>query len=450
MSAGEGKKIFIMNIYHTLQGNFMEMFDIIINIFENYLLGFLCYILMTKKENRSIISVFVLGGILTIETMISNHYINYDYFLDIVTNATIIIFAFYYSKDSLVYKLTISFIPLTLLYICNTSVFILFSFMYQLSISKLISGGYYVSIVIVSKMIFAFFAVLIYYMKQKGYFNDFHLISNSWWPIVMISFHICVVIDILLGSLYTERIAKTQILITLFALLFIMISLCILFRTVQKENLEKSRMNLQLELFKNDRENYKHDLDFFKQLKTMKHDMKHVYIYIGTLIQAKDYTKLNEVIKKNVELLCNDHDYKITNHSIFDMVLKHKLSIAEQKNIEMNFDIRIPDTLPIDDQDLYILLSNLLDNAIENCDEKKALISVSAEFKNRNLIIIIRNTIKNTVLAKNKNLNTTKKDKKVHGYGISSVKSIVNKNSGFVSFYEEGNFFVCKVILKVK
>ncbi|RGC14251.1 hypothetical protein DXA09_21160, partial [Absiella sp. AM54-8XD] len=37
----------------------MSSFDIVINILESFLLAFLCYALMTKKDNRSIFCIIL-------------------------------------------------------------------------------------------------------------------------------------------------------------------------------------------------------------------------------------------------------------------------------------------------------------------------------------------------------------------------------------------------------
>lgn len=131
------------------------------------------------------------------------------------------------------------------------------------------------------------------------------------------------------------------------------------------------------------------------------------------------------------------------------MVLKEKLCWAKKQNIILKTDIRLPDTIAIDDLDLYILLSNLLDNAIENCDKGVAKIDMIAELKNEFLIITVCNPIIESVLKGNHKIKTTKKDKDNHGYGISSMNKIAKKYSGKIEFKEEQNYFISKVILRM-
>lgn len=45
----------------------------------------------------------------------------------------------------------------------------------------------------------------------------------------------------------------------------------------------------------------------------------------------------------------------------------------------------------------------------------------------------------------NPELHTTKGEKKLHGVGLRSVKSVIKKYNGMMSFYEEHDMFVIDV-----
>ena len=65
------------------------------------------------------------------------------------------------------------------------------------------------------------------------------------------------------------------------------------------------------------------------------------------------------------------------------------------------------------------------------------------------LRIVIQNRVSESVLSRNKMLSTTKDNTKLHGFGIQSVESTVEKNDGMFSFYEESGWFVADVMLKL-
>lgn len=102
----------------------------------------------------------------------------------------------------------------------------------------------------------------------------------------------------------------------------------------------------------------------------------------------------------------------------------------------------------IDDIDLCNLLGNMLDNAIEAakvCD--KGYIEVSINSDENKLLVIIANSIMQSVLKPNKELASTKQDRERHGYGIKTIKSIAGKYGGVAKFYEEDKMFYCQVLM---
>ncbi len=62
--------------------------------------------------------------------------------------------------------------------------------------------------------------------------------------------------------------------------------------------------------------------------------------------------------------------------------------------------------------------------------------------------ILVSNSIETSVLTDNENLETSKKDKELHGIGIKTIKEIVKKYDGMIQFYEEEKEFCCHILLK--
>ena len=68
--------------------------------------------------------------------------------------------------------------------------------------------------------------------------------------------------------------------------------------------------------------------------------------------------------------------------------------------------------------------------------------------KSEVLCLRIENTTRDNVLESNKNLETTKINKENHGYGLESVKSILNNYHGELTFTMKETFFESLAILK--
>ena len=103
----------------------------------------------------------------------------------------------------------------------------------------------------------------------------------------------------------------------------------------------------------------------------------------------------------------------------------------------------------IADIDLYILISNLIDNSVEAAKKiKEALISILIYSNERYIYIEIGNSTDNNVMKNNPKMKTTKDNKLLHGYGIENIRDIINKYHGEIEYKNQTDtYIVCKVIL---
>ena len=91
-----------------------------------------------------------------------------------------------------------------------------------------------------------------------------------------------------------------------------------------------------------------------------------------------------------------------------------------------------------------------MDNAIEALStEQRKEVKIDILQKGEYAILNIQNYCSRSVLKTNPNLVTTKKDVKNHGYGLNSVKRIVKKYGGAITFYEENDYFYVNIMLEI-
>ena len=92
--------------------------------------------------------------------------------------------------------------------------------------------------------------------------------------------------------------------------------------------------------------------------------------------------------------------------------------------------------------DMVVLLSNLLDNAIEACqqyDKGDKAIHVMAVAQ-QDFFISVRNTSEPVVIISG-SIPTTKPEPQMHGFGLANIQLILEKYSGeYTMFYENGWF----------
>lgn len=104
----------------------------------------------------------------------------------------------------------------------------------------------------------------------------------------------------------------------------------------------------------------------------------------------------------------------------------------------------------MDEIDLYTLLGNALDNAIEAnekiLDRAKRWISVQIQNKKGIVLVEIINPYTGTIKMQHGLPITSKSDKLSHGYGTQSIKAIVEKYDGNLTIKTENDKYLLRII----
>lgn len=220
-----------------------------------------------------------------------------------------------------------------------------------------------------------------------------------------------------------------------------------------KENLntkiENEQINEQYKLNRIQLQGLLEKEQYYEELQKFKHDIKNNLLTLLYLYENNDYLTAQEYLEKLTGKLENTNlYYSISEHPIINAILNDK--IRKNTHIQFHINCKCSKNIFIEDLDLNILLSNLLDNAIEylntNEIDHKFIDMTIIEHKNM-IIISIKNPI-NELFQHNNGLKTTKKDKNNHGYGLSIVKNVVNQYHGHIELESTENIFHVNVLLK--
>lgn len=130
-----------------------------------------------------------------------------------------------------------------------------------------------------------------------------------------------------------------------------------------------------------------------------------------------------------------------SHHPIIDAVLNQKYQQAQEYDIDIQMQVSHLSSVSIEADRLVVLLSNLLDNAIEAClhlpDHR--IIQCSLILSD-SLYISVRNTSPPVTINGNF-IPTTKEPKEDHGYGLPHIDFILNQlHAEYALSYENGWF----------
>jgi len=180
--------------------------------------------------------------------------------------------------------------------------------------------------------------------------------------------------------------------------------------------------------------------EYIEKLRASEHEYKNHLNVIYSTLQVGNYNEVNKVIKKYIE----DITYKdtLTKLMTIDNIILRALiysKICEAEKADVNIKCNIKNSLnniKISQSDMVIILTNLLNNAIEAAKEspnKLVEIYIDEDYSTNGRYVI---TIKNTVKDMNKiNISSMFKEGystkgSSRGYGLHNVQKIVSGNKG--------------------
>lgn len=304
----------------------------------------------------------------------------------------------------------------------------------------------YVSVILVQILLITFLVLIVKLktvLKEKD--NKYMFIMSM---IPAISVVICCFMVYRSDKSYEQNVIYTYIAVV--GIVIVNVISILLLIMEQKLYEQKIRQQVMLSAYQQKEKDIESILDMQKQNSKQRHDIKNVLILIRELIQDEKYSKALEVLDKYSTGYKNINVTEIvSNNIVLNYLLNRKINECRDNGIDMGCYV-LGNIEGIDDMDLYILLENLCDNAIEaagQCDNSTIRLQISED--NDRLYIDIGNTTMFNVLKSNPDMNTTKKDKGIHGFGIMNIRDIIDKYNGSINYEQHGdNYLMCRCILK--
>ena len=304
----------------------------------------------------------------------------------------------------------------------------------------------YVGIILVQVILSVLF-VLIIKLKQmlKEKDNQYMLIMSL---IPAISVIVCCLMVYRLDKSYEMNVIYTFI--AMAGIIIINVISILLLIMEQKVYEQKTRQQVMLSAYQQKEKDIESILDMHRQNSKQRHDFKNVILLIKELIRDEQYNKATEMLDKYSEGYKNNNLTEIVSDNIvLNYLLNRKINQCREVGIDMACYI-LGNIAGVDDMDLYILLENLCDNAIEAAGQcEKPSIKLQIAEDNASMYIDIGNTTSGNVLKNNPHMNTTKKDKNMHGFGIMNIRDIIDKYNGTINYEQQGdNYLMCRCTLE--
>ncbi len=169
----------------------------------------------------------------------------------------------------------------------------------------------------------------------------------------------------------------------------------------------------------------------YEELRTLKHDLKHV---LTSQIDPDAISASLDQAFVPIE----------TGYSYLDTIVNANYIRAIRLNIKFDTYIERIEKININENDLTILLTNILDNAIRHTEGKKEILFEIYK-KNGFLMIVCTNSMQHQILDKSGNIKINHSSK--NGYGVKSINKIVKKYDGSIKYSQSEDTLACSIAI---
>ncbi len=186
--------------------------------------------------------------------------------------------------------------------------------------------------------------------------------------------------------------------------------------------------------------------EILSQDRTMRHDRRHFEALILSLIRDG---KTDEARKCLEERLSQEprSGRRYCENTTVNAAITHYVTIAERNNIQVKISTNIPYDPGVDEIQLAIAVSNLLENAIHACEkvpENDRFIEIIAKFKAQLLFEVVNSCDGRVELNEEGHPVTSEVG---HGIGTRSVLDFVQKTNSEIRYIAEDNKFKVRMII---
>ena len=231
--------------------------------------------------------------------------------------------------------------------------------------------------------------------------------------------------------------------------------LVVLLIYLQSTLFQKSRLQQEYDilnlLWHQKEEQYEKARENIELINRKCHDMKHQIAAMRTMDSSSQREQYYQEIEKSIRIY--EMNYNTGNETL-DTVLTDKGLLCETKNITVNCVADGENLSFMDPVDIYTVMGNALDNAIEaveKLEEKECrLVDVLIHVRQKFLIINVTNPTREQVSLKDGLPSTSKGDRRYHGYGVRSIQHTVRKYGGEMTIHVEHHLFSLRIMIPIK
>ena len=273
--------------------------------------------------------------------------------------------------------------------------------------------------------------------------------------IIVIIFYIIFLIVVLLSIAMSRNVdfsliwQKTFLILDMLMFIANIIVLKMIFHINQQNHYEMENALLYMQITQQEKRIREEEKNY-REVQLLRHDLKRYLVTYRQLLQEGKYEVIEADIDKILGKRLNTNHCVYTENTILNAVICEKMEQCSIKNIKI--EVQVNADKDMDSIEYGVVLSNLLDNAIEAEEQEKEenrYICLNIGVEQNMIHLVVSNYIAESVLQNNALLETSKKNKQLHGIGLRGVKEFVNNKEGEIEIFEENHMLVVHICVCV-
>lgn len=273
--------------------------------------------------------------------------------------------------------------------------------------------------------------------------EDLNLSKREKWMLIVAlidcQFMMLAISSLVLGDLLNY----TNIILAVICMLIFVVLVFAIFYDTSKQNNKAQKAEYEKELIDSQLDSSHRLLKSQEELLQIRHDIKHLFAAINDPHNISPDTK-TEMQKMQNQVKDTILPLEIS-YPIINAVINTKRQEALEKHIDMVCTINVTQKPKMEDEDLCLILSNILDNAIQHIGlHKQIRININGDSKQFFIRCINSSDMK--VLDQNHQMRNQNPNPQ-HGFGIRTIQTLVEKYHGDISMDQSDEDFVIGVML---
>lgn len=265
---------------------------------------------------------------------------------------------------------------------------------------------------------------------------------------------IIVLIDIVFGALLTYNTDRAlsmmvQTVLFLYSLISCVICLVMQFLMLEQQHAEQELKEIQA-MWRQDKRMYELSKENVELINIKCHDLKKQI----RLLRSSEGEIARSSLKE-IEKAIDFYDATVkTGNEVLDLIIAEKSLYCSQNDIKLTCIADGSSLNHIPMVDLYSLFENAIQNAIEAVgkygEPEKRFVRIRVVRRGRMVSIHIENYFDGEVCLVNGLPQTSKEDKRYHGYGMRSMKLIAEKYGGGLNVRSESGLFMLDILIPAR